>query len=65
MVRAIRDKGNEEWDVVTEDVGHAFNDSVQLLMFVKCITQVRFDRDHVVDVPKHLFYEVCSMVFRD
>ena len=36
VVRTVRDKGNEEWDVVAEDVGDTFDDSVRLSTFVKC-----------------------------
>ena len=64
MVHAVRDKGNEEWDVVTEDVGDAFDDSIRVLTLAQCVAQTRVDCDHVVDVPKYLLDEICPTVFR-
>jgi hypothetical protein len=64
LVRAIGGKGGKERDVVTEDVGDSFDDSVQLLMLVQCVVQARIDGDHVVDVPEHLLDEVCATMFR-
>jgi hypothetical protein len=63
-VRAVGDKGGKERDVVTEDVGDSFDDSVRLLTLVQCVAQARVDCDHVVDVPEYLLDEVCAAVFR-
>ena len=64
-MRTVQDKGGKEQDIVTEDVGDAFDDSVRLLTLVQCVAKTHVDRDHVVDVPKHLLNKVCATVFRD
>ena len=64
-MRAVGHKGGKERDVVTENVGDTFDDSVRLLTLVQCVAQTRVDRNNVVDVPKYLLDEVCPTVFRD
>lgn len=54
-----------QWDVVTEDVGDSFDDSIRLLTLVQCVAQARVDGDHVVDIPKQLLDKVCATVFWD
>ena len=58
-MRAIRDKGGKERDIVTEDVGDSFDDSVRLLKLVQCVALARVDYDHVVDVPEYLLDKIC------
>jgi hypothetical protein len=63
-VRAIGDKGGKERDVVTEDVGDSFDDSIQRLTLVQYVAQAGVDRDHVVDVPEYLLDKVRATVFQ-
>jgi hypothetical protein len=62
-VRAVGHKGGKERDVVTEDVGDSFDDSVRLLTLVQCVAQARVDCDHVVDVPEYLLDKICASMF--
>jgi hypothetical protein len=64
LVCAVGYKGGKERDVVTEDVGDSFDDSVRLLTLVQCVAQVRVDRDHVVDVPEYLLDKVGATTFQ-